>query len=168
MQKGMHFLFVMLAAVFCTSAVEPHKFYVSKTTIELNPRSGMFEISSKIFTDDLEKAIGSTEVNPVRLGSDKEAADADQRIESYLKQHLSIKINNVPVELRYVGKEVESDLAFCYLEFYNAIDFTTIEVTNTILYEHFAEQQNIVDLVAHSKTSTAVLLQNQAVHIFHR
>ena len=72
------------------------------------------------------------------------------------------------MELRYVGKEVESDLAFCYLEFYNAIDFTTIEVTNTILYEHFAEQQNIVDLVAHSKTSTAVLLQNQAVHIFHR
>lgn len=149
------------------SASPVHKFYVSKTTIELNPRSGMFEVTCKIFTDDLERAIGSTDVSPVRLGTERESSDAASRIEAYLKQKLRLKMNGLPVDLRFVGKECETDLTFCYLEFYVQPNFNTIEVTNEILFEHYPEQQNIVDLVAYSKTRTAVCLINQASHLFY-
>jgi hypothetical protein len=168
MRKPGFLILALLLLLAITSAMPVHKFYVSKTTIELNPRTGSFEIICKIFTDDLEKAIGSTEENPVRLGSDREAQDADKRIEEYLRQHLILKLNNLPVELRYEGKESETDLTYCYLEFFGAPDFATLEVTNTILFEHFAEQQNIVDFAAHSKTRTAVFLQQQPTHVFYR
>jgi hypothetical protein len=159
--------FFALLSLLLISARPIHKFYVSKTTIELNPRSGMFEITCKIFTDDLERAIGSTDLNPVRLGSDREDADASPRIEAYLKQKLRIKFNDQPVVLRFVGKECETDLTFCYLEFYGQPNFNTLEVNNEILFEHYPEQQNIVDLVANSKTRTTVCLINQPTHLFY-
>jgi hypothetical protein len=157
-----------LLGLISPASVPMHKFYVSKTTIELNPVSGMFEVTCKIFTDDLERAIGSTDDNPVRLGTERESADAAGKIESYLKQKLKVKLNNQMIELRYVGKESEVDLTYCYFEFYGVPDFTTLEVTNDILFDHFADQQNIVDFVAFSKTRTAVLLINQPSHLFYR
>ncbi len=166
MRKVINLVCAFMVIIFCTSASEVHKFYVSKTTIELNGRTGMYEITCKIFTDDLEKAIGTTGENPVRLGSEREASDADSRIENYLKQHLKISLNGIPVEPRYVGKEAETDLTYCYLELYGTTDFSTMEVVNSILFEHFTDQQNIVDLVAHGKTRTAVLIQNAQSHVF--
>jgi hypothetical protein len=133
-----------------------HKFYVSKTMIEFNARTAQFEVTSKLFTDDLELAIGGAQADEMRLGTERETADADVRIERYLREHFRIMADGKPIEWRWVGKEVEGDLTFCYLEFYRTPDFNTLHVFNDILVMQFAEQQNIVDLIMHSSTQTLI------------
>lgn len=146
----------------------PHKFYVSKTVIEYNPRSHSFEVTCKIFTDDLERALGDSNENPIRLGSEKEIKNADELIENYLKSHLKIRYNDEPIHMTFLGKEAEADLTFCYFEFVKPSEYNTISIENTILYEHFPDQKNIVDVVANGSTKTVIFVKEKSKEIILR
>jgi hypothetical protein len=162
--KRILFLFLLLPLFSATA----HKFYVSKTIIEYNPRSGSFEVMCKIFTDDLELAIGSTDANPIRLGTSKEPANADALIENYVRQHFKIKYNDEPIHLTFVGKEAEADLTYIYFEFFKPQEYNTMSVESTILYEHFADQQNIVDLRANASSKTVILTKDRPREVIFR
>ncbi len=80
MNKRFAFFLFLLTAMIGISAAVPHKFYVSKSTVEYNARTGVYEVTCKLFTDDLERAIDPTGDKPAKLGTDKETGDADSRI----------------------------------------------------------------------------------------
>jgi hypothetical protein len=145
-----------------------HKFYVSKTMIEYNARTAQFEVTAKVFTDDLELAIGGAQSGEMRLGTDRETTDADTRIERYLREHFRITADGKPIEWRWVGKEVDGDMTFCYLEFYRTPDFSTLQVFNDVLVSQYAEQQNIVDLIMHSSTQTLIFNKDLVKQEFRR
>lgn len=157
-------LFVV-GALFISAANELHKFYISKTIIEFNTRSQQFEITCKLFTDDLELALSQLQGKPVKLGADD---GADAIVESYCKQHFKCAIDGVPMEWRWVGKEVENDLTYCYFELYRKPDFTSFMLTNDLLVAQFPDQQNIVDLSIMGNTQTLVFVHDRIQQTFHR
>jgi hypothetical protein len=99
----------------------------------------------KIFTDDLEKAC-SPNGNAMFLGSEKEIANADYLIESYLMKNFKVKLNDQPILMTYIGKEIDPELSQIYFEFRFADAPTSITITNTVLFEHFQDQKNIMDI----------------------
>ncbi|MFM7233448.1 MAG: DUF6702 family protein [Flavobacteriales bacterium] len=158
-------LSLLIAAVSCAASVIVHKFYISKTIIEFNNRSQQFEITCKLFTDDLELALSQLQGKSVKL----EVGDGnDALVEAYCKQHLKCAIDGVPMEWRWVGKEVENDLTFCYFELYHKPDFTAFTVTNDLLVAQFPDQQNIVDLSIMGSTQTMVFVHDRIQQTFHR
>jgi carbonic anhydrase len=159
------FLLFLLLPLFSATA---HKFYVSKTVIEYNQRSQTFEVMCKVFTDDLELAIGSTDDNPIRLGTSKEPSNADALIENYVRKHFKIKYNDEPIHLTFVGKEAEADLTYIYFEFFKPQEYNTISLESTILYEHFHDQQNIIDLRANASTKTVILTKDRSREVIFR
>jgi hypothetical protein len=156
-------LFVWLLYVAADMGL--HKFYISKTIIEFNTRSQQFEITSKLFTDDLELALSQMNGKTVKLEGDD---GNDVLVESYCKQHFKCAIDGVPMEWRWVGKEVENDLTFCYFELYRKPDFTAFSVTNDLLVAQFPDQQNIVDLSVMGNTQTLVFVHDRIQQTFHR
>jgi hypothetical protein len=72
------------------------------------------------------------------------------------------------MEWRWVGKEVESDLTFCYLELYRKPDFVSLTLTNDLLLAYFPEQQNIVDLSVMGTTQTLVFFKDHIQQTFYR
>ena len=73
-----------------------------------------------------------------------------------------------PDFLHWVGKEVESDLTFCYLELYRKPDFVSLTLTNDLLVAYFPEQQNIVDLSVMGTTQTLVFFKDRIQQTFYR
>jgi hypothetical protein len=57
MKSAALFFLAFLSLTLQASAPAIHKFYLSNTTIEFNAQNQAIEITSKIFTDDLEHAI---------------------------------------------------------------------------------------------------------------
>jgi hypothetical protein len=147
---------------------ETHKFYISKTIIEFNTRTQLFEITCKMFTDDLELALSQNLGAPIHLGTSEEVNDADVVMERYMRQHFSMIIDGASAEWRWVGKEVENDLTYCYLELYRKPDFRSMAVTNDLLIAQFPEQQNIVDLSVLGTTQTLVFLKDHISQLFTR
>lgn len=143
-----------------TSSFSTHKFYVSNTICEFNPRSGQFEVTCKLFTDDLERALGYGEDKPMRLGTDREISGANSLIENYINQHLHFKLNNQPANIRFVGKEAEADLTFCYFEFASPGAISVAEIENSLFTELYDGQQNIVDWRIGGKSQTIYFSKN--------
>jgi hypothetical protein len=159
-------LFFLLAFLLASAAL--HKFYVSKTTILFNERTQQFEITCKFFTDDFENALAKGRVDLLHLGQENESSSVNSLIETYVNNHFRITIDNQVIAYRFVGKEVESDLTYVYLEFYRVPQFYSMKIENTFLIDQFPEQQNIVDLSINSTTQTLILMRDKTTDLFSR
>src|SRR5688572_15803681 len=72
------------------SAKKAHDIHVSVCELRWNEESGAFEVSIKIFIDDLERALVLEGAPGLFIGTPKESAEANQYITSYLKKHFTI------------------------------------------------------------------------------
>jgi hypothetical protein len=131
-----------------------HKFYVSNTIIEYSAQNQSYGITVKMFTDDLENAIGGESIH---LGEENEAINAGALVENYINAHFKLKFNDQDQMLSYIGKEVENDLTICYFEMMQSTDFHSLKIDNTILLELFPEQKNIVSLTVGGKSQTLIM-----------
>ena len=59
---------------------------------------------------------------------------------------MSIKINGKSYEYKMIGKEIEDDLTFIYLEIKGIKTLKSVSISNQLFFETFAEQQHIVKI----------------------
>ncbi|MFO7932878.1 MAG: DUF6702 family protein [Bacteroidales bacterium] len=141
------FLPLLLAAVVTVSGSWiRHEFYVSLTEIRYNPDTGRFEISMRIFPDDLDLALKRRHGISTHLATRLEPPEADSLLERYLAEHFQIDAADHELQLNYLGKEPESDAIWCYLESSPVPPPPVIRVRNSILIPDFPDQVNIVQV----------------------
>ena len=121
-----------------------HKYYVSTTLIDFNNDSRTYQMSLKIFHDDLEKEIG---LQSLKIDY-KQYEKANLLISNYLKSNLKIFHNSVEFDLDYLGFERKDDLIIYYIEIYND-NLKTFTIENKILFNSLRNQKNII-LVRHN------------------
>ena len=139
-------LFIALLAVPLTSAtpVLLHPFHVSVTEIEHNASGKTLEISCKIFTDDFETILAKNYKAKVDLINPPNKAAMDTLVKKYILSHLSVRANGKFLVLNYVGFENESEAAYGYIEVENLPAVSKLEITNSILFDKFDDQVNIM------------------------
>ena len=155
MKKNLSLIFLFLLL----SAFTLHKFYVSVTQIDYVPSKKRVEVTSRIFIDDLEKALNKKYNKKVNLTSSKELPEAQQLIENYLKDKIKISINKKPQNVAFLAKEVEGDVLILYTKIAFSKKINTFEVYSSLLTELYAEQQNIVHTNI-SSNKKSILLTN--------
>lgn len=136
--------FIIAILFFLSSFFETkaHVFHTSLTQIEYNNKTKSFEVSIRIFSDDLEKAIAQSLQQP-KLKIDL-SPKADELIFNYIKKCFSFKNNNKHTEYQYIGKQVENDVTWIYIELpANSCENWQIECS--LLTEIFSDQMNIVN-----------------------
>ena len=127
---------------FSLSSFDEHDFHYSFTVVRENTMANTIEIEMKVFTDDFERMLESTYKPDLNLGNENEFEEADDIIDEYLRKHFTLAINDVPLQFSYIGKEVENDITWCYLEYIRPPGVNVIEVKNTVLFELFEDQIN--------------------------
>ncbi len=140
-------IFLLLLFSFALNG-QAHKFYVSLCRINYVPDSAQLQITIRIFTDDLEKALWERDISKVRLGTDQEPPEADSLLSEYLVRHFRLMINGRSLPLRFLGKEVSYDVTWCYLESQDVKPFEELTVESDLLTAQFPDQINLVELSA--------------------
>ncbi len=154
-------IFLVLLAFPLISAVPTHKFYVSITKIEYVKEKNSLQIITKIFIDDIEVALRERFGQDISLATSKETETADNDLKQYILQNLKIKVNGKNTQLRYLGKEYETDMVVAYLEVEPITSIKTIAIENKILMEIFPEQQNIIHLKTANNRKSLILDQEE-------
>ena len=122
-----------------------HPLYISVTEMEHNAVDKTLEISCKIFTDDFEKTLAGVFKAKVDLTAPADKGEADSMVREYIKSHLLLKVDNKAVTMEFVGFEKENDAVWSYFEVKHiATAPKKIDVTNTILYESYDKQMNLM------------------------
>ncbi len=146
MKKNLLRLILPIFLVILLSSFDWHKFYVSVTQIDYVPNKKRVEITSRIFIDDLEKALERKFKKKFYLTTSNEIENADVLIQEYLKEKIKISINKKSQKIEYLTKEVEGDVLIFYTKIAISKKINTFEIYNSLLTDTYKEQQNIVHL----------------------
>lgn len=144
-----------------------HKFYVSITQIDINKDLHKLEISARIFTDDLEASVMGQSGQKLRLGSDKVHPKADSLLFDYLLTGFKIRQEGKEVDLVFIGKEVEADVTWIYLESREGISpGRPLVIRNGLLHELFPDQKNLVNVRLGKQTFSQIHSRDHAEYTY--
>lgn len=147
-------LLISLISLFTTVK---HDFHTSITNAELNSKTQGLEITMKVFTDDLELTIKNGTGAELDLISNKPHPKADSLIFNYLLDHFAIKSDRTSKPPIFIGKEMENGITFIYLEIESFSIEKELVVRNTVFFDTFDDQSNIVNIEVRGELESAYL-----------
>lgn len=147
----MRYIFTKIAIIgslfflfsFC---IHSHPIFVSVTEINYNTKTKSVEISCKIFNDDFEKALRNAYKTKVDLTDAKLSTAMNALVWQYLKNNLSINIDDTKKELLFIGYEQIEEATYCYVEIPNVQSLHKMKINNSILSDYKKEQLNIIHI----------------------
>lgn len=125
--------------------------------MDYNPQSRSFEVAIKVFTNDMEAALNKRYNIQCQLLTKQEHPKTDEYLYQYLQSRFQLKAEGEPKPFVFVGKEKEDDACWIYLEFPNIPPPTKLYISQQILTEMFATQNNIVHVKV-GKTQKSLML----------
>ncbi|OCB74461.1 DUF6702 family protein [Flavobacterium crassostreae] len=135
---------LVLFSVLALTSFAAHKFYMGIYQINYASDKKMLQITSRIFLDDINKALEKKYQISTHLGTPKETPQEVALLQKYLSEKLVIKVNGVAQPMHFLNKEVASDVLVCYLSIKDLRKIKSLEVYNAVLMDLESEQQNIV------------------------
>jgi len=123
---------------------DSHPLYISVTEINHNAKDKTLEISCKIFTNDFETALSKTAQGKVDLSNPATKTAMDKLVSEYILKHLQLKVDGKPVTLVFAGSEKETDATWSYFQANGIATLKRIDITNSLLYDAFEQEINIV------------------------
>lgn len=115
----------------------PHDFHVSIAQVDY--RDSNLQMTLRVFTEDLEDRL------QLKLG-ENELPQTDSIIASYLEDKVGFKLEGQPLPMTFIGKEIEFELCYLYLEFPCPERPKSLQVSNRIFFDSFDDQSNIVNV----------------------
>ena len=152
----------LLAVVFIlSSAFVFHKFYVGVFQVDYFKEKKAVQITTRLFIDDLEKALHKKYNKHFYITTKDEVADANTYIAKYLDEKLKIKINNKIQSIQFLTKEQEENIVICYLKINFKDNIKDLEITNSVLTDVFTEQQNLAHLNINGNKKTILFTNTE-------
>jgi len=137
-------IFGITALVFSlfTTSVSAHRYHTSLTRMDYNEKEKLVEITIQLFTHDLVPVLEKRSKKPVDL---EKTPEIDRLILEYLNQNFVLKDKKGEAQkLNWVGKELQVDTAYVYVEIPLSESLQGAQLQNSIFFESFAEQTNLV------------------------
>ena len=134
-------LLIILASSF---HFKKHPYYISVVDIKYSAQEKSIQLSTRLFTNDLEDALETIYHKKMDVLNPKHKAEVDSIIFTYIKQRLHISINKKDQTLNYIGYEREEESIWTYLEIKKVTAPKTLSITTKLLYDYLPSQVNIV------------------------
>lgn len=139
------YLFFGLLFILASSFhFKKHPYYISVVDMKYNAQQKSMQISTRLFTNDLEDALEKTHHKKMDVLNPKNKAEIDSILFSYIKQRFHISINKKDQTLNYIGYEREEESIWTYLEIKKVIAPKNISITTKLLYDYLPSQVNII------------------------
>lgn len=155
----------LLLAATLSGALVIHDFFVSILTIRHNPKEHTLDLTWRMTAHDIEHALSTR--GELKLGSAKEHPKADSLLNRYCMEHLTLFQENKQLSWKWVGKELDGETLYCYLQVEGVSTPEGLMVSNTLLQDVFAEQQNLVHVEGEKMpTRSHTFVRGSAAHTF--
>jgi len=148
MKKMIRIIALLIVAIGILS-FEWHKFYVTIADVKHNSQNNHLELSIKVFTDDLEKALQLSD-STIRIDDQTSVDKYKEVVANYLVQHISVESD---VTLNYLGAELEFDVTYLYLES-DAIKDQDVLMQNSLFTDVYPEQVNVVNITCKEEVTS--------------
>lgn len=136
----------LVLALSLFGALSAHDFFVSILTIRHTPATQTLDLTWRITAHDIEHVLADR--GDLKLGSAQEHPKADSLLNSYFKEHLTLSQEGRQLPWKWIGKELDGETLYCYLQVEHVSTPNGLSVSNSLMQDVFAEQQNLVHVEA--------------------
>ena len=139
---GFIFAFLLFTFYLLPPPAEAHTYHTSLARMDYNAKEKNIEISIQLFIHD---ALPMLERRLKKRVDIEKTAGVDAEILKYLSETFVFQNKKGEAQkLRWVGKEFENDVVYVYVEipFEESLEGTKLQ--NTIFFESYPEQTNLV------------------------
>lgn len=140
------FIIAIIAATLSlstdVSAKNAHRFHSSLTRIDYDGEGKNIEITIQLITHDVLEVFEKIAGKSVKLENSEEANGIFKK---YLAEHFVLRDKTgKTLDLKWVGMETDFDRTLVYLEFPADESIEGFELSNTIFFETYSKQTNII------------------------
>ncbi len=120
-----------------------HPFHSSVTEMSYNQKDQSWEISIRLFQDDLEQTMSSNSGKKFRMIPGDEASEKE--LDTYLRKHFRFHAGKqISTPYRWLGTEQQQDVIWVYIEIPSSSDLIGSYLENSLLLDEFEDQTNLV------------------------
>ena len=120
-----------------------HPFHSSVTEMSYNQKDQSWEISIRLFQDDLEQTMSSNLGKKFRMIPGDEASEKE--LDIYLRKHFRFHAGKqISTPYRWLGTEQQQDVIWVYIEIPSTSDLIGSYLENSLLLDEFEDQTNLV------------------------
>jgi hypothetical protein len=139
-----------------------HPFHNSVTEMSYNSKDQSWEISIRLFQDDLERTMSSNLGKKYRMVPGDEASEKE--LDTYLRKHFRFHSGKqISTPYRWLGTEQQQDAIWVYLEIPTTSDLAGSYLENSIFLEVFEDQTNIVQWAPAGQKKSYLFRKTQEV-----
>jgi|GEM_PF-844255 len=142
-----------------------HPFHVGLTDIEFNPKTETYQVSIKLFTDDLEKGLEDFSGMSLDLVDSELSAESDSVLSKYVDRHFQIRSTS-KIDLQYIGSEKDYDVTWIYLESNKKEAATEINVSNELLMSVYSDQTHIIHYTLNGEIKSDLIHSEKTIAYF--
>lgn len=155
--KFWKYILTLLLSVFSLNLFAQQQFHTSNTSIDYEIESGTINISSRLYTSAIEKAVGEKTTN-------KSAFDA--KLKNYINHKVDLKINGRPINVSYFGFQTNDQTTRIYLKAEKISDISSLEIKFALLMDQFPDQQNFLKVdIKNNRKSFVIRKENEIIKI---
>jgi len=138
--------FFILGSVTKDNKKELHPTYVAVVQIDFNTKDKFATLLCKTFTDDLDLALQKQFDKKESIPNPTDGKELSAEIQQYTKSHLQININGKPANYSFTSykEDKENNSVGLYFRINNISDITKINIIDTIFYELYDNQIQIL------------------------
>lgn len=148
---------IVFAVFYIPCNVSAHPIHLSVTRIEYNAQHESLEISVKLFTEDLERALEQQGYADFFRRKEDNYPALNHPLKTYINSNFGVYVEGEEKKTEFIGKEVNRDVLWCYFEIHHVKLFEKIRVKNTIFFDLFGDQSNLVHVYINDKHQSMML-----------
>jgi hypothetical protein len=139
----------LLSPFTLNHAVDVHPIHASICELKYSEKDAAFQVSVKVYIDDLEVAMKKEGYPPINIGATPENEHTQEYLASYVDKYFTITMDGHKLVSKFVGKELSDDFlaVWCYIEFPTTVSKgQKCTISNRILLDLYSDQRNIMDI----------------------
>ena len=136
--------YALFFTLFYMSLVSFHPFHFSVTELKYNTQSHKMEASCKIFINDLENILKKQYGVSYDLYKQNDDVEVKNTLSKYIQKNLAVQVDTKNISFTLLGSEREDAALWIYLESTKVSTPKRVEINNTLLFDLFDDQSNIV------------------------
>ena len=153
-------IIAMMLSFLLSWIIQLHPIHLSVTEVNYSVKDKTFQITSRIFIDDLELSVrASKKENDLNLLEPGSGRTTNSLAMEYVLKRMTVTIDGKPAALNFLGSEQEDLVLICYIETPVIKKFKTINVRNEVIHETHADQSNLIHVTYEGQVKSARLMR---------
>ena len=149
--------------IYLLGAVSFHNFYVSTTSIRFVPDEKSLQITTQVFLDDFESVLQQNGHEKAKLIPEVSQEGIDILVEDYLRKNITFKAQEKTIDFEFLGKVYKNDVLIAYMELKMDSIQSSLSIKNTIFFDYFPDQKNIIHFKFASKRKSFLAVSSKSI-----